>query len=35
MTFCEISMIIVCGMECACVYGEIGAFGSMRLVARP
>lgn len=35
MTLCEMSVITVCGAECACVYGEIGAFGNTRLVARP
>lgn len=35
MTFREISMIAVFGVQCACVYGEIGAFGNTRLVERP
>lgn len=35
MTFREINMIAVFGVQCACVYGEIGAFGNTRLVERP
>lgn len=34
MTFCDISMVVF-GVECTCVYREIGTIGDMRLVERP